>query len=125
AACREQQLPWFAARAQQPGLDVWRLSLPATAPVLALPAGVAPPLIEWHGALRWVQAGREHAAALHAAAAQVGGSASLFIAGGAVPASAGGHFDPISAAQRCIHERLAHSFDPAGIFNPGRMAWQR
>ena len=125
AACREQQLPWFAARAQQPGLDVWRLSLPATAPVLALPAGVAPPLIEWHGALRWVQAGREHAAALHAAAAQVGGSASLFIAGGAGPASAGGHFDPISVAQRRIHERLAHSFDPAGIFNPGRMAWQR
>ena len=125
AACREQQLPWFAARAQQPGLDVWRLSLPATAPVLALPAGVAPPLIEWHGALRWVQAGREHAAALHAAATQVGGSASLFIAGSAGPASAGGHFDPISAAQRRIHERLAHSFDPAGIFNPGRMAWQR
>lgn len=125
AACREQQLPWFAARAQQPGLDVWRLSLPATAPVLALPAGVAPPLIEWHGALRWVQAGREHAAALHAAAAQVGGSASLFIAGSAGPASAGGHFDPISVAQRRIHERLAHSFDPAGIFNPGRMAWQR
>lgn len=125
AACREQQLPWFAARAQQPGLDVWRLSLPATAPVLALPAGVAPPLIEWHGALRWVQAGREHAAALHAAATQVGGSASLFIAGSAGPASAGGHFDPISSAQRRIHERLAHSFDPAGIFNPGRMAWQR
>ena len=47
------------------------------------------------------------------------------IAVSADQASAGGHFDPISAAQRRIHERLAHSFDPAGIFNPGRMAWQR
>ena len=65
AACREQQLPWFAARAQQPGLDVWRLSLPATAPVLALPAGVAPPLLGWHGALCWGQGGCEHAGALH------------------------------------------------------------
>ena len=124
-ACREQLLPWFAARAQQPGLDLWRLSVPATAPVLALPAGVAAPLIEWHGALRWVQAGREQAQALHAAAQQVGGSALLFRAASAGAASATAGFDALSAAQRRIHERLALGFDPAGIFNPGRMAWQR
>jgi glycolate oxidase FAD binding subunit len=56
--CREQRLPWFAQRAPQ--LALWRLSLPQTAPVLALPPGVAAPLVEWHGALRWVQAGAEH-----------------------------------------------------------------
>ncbi|ODS59983.1 MAG: glycolate oxidase subunit GlcE, partial [Acidovorax sp. SCN 68-22] len=54
-ACREQRLPWFAGRVPEHAL--WRLSLPQTAPVLHLPAGVAPPLVEWHGGLRWVQAG--------------------------------------------------------------------
>jgi glycolate oxidase FAD binding subunit len=29
-----------------------------------------------------------------------------------------------SAALEQIHARLKHSFDPAGIFNPGRMAPQ-
>jgi glycolate oxidase FAD binding subunit len=125
AACRDQQLPWFGTQAQPGTLDVWRLSVPDTAPVLALPAGVAAPLIEWHGALRWVQAGRAHAQALHAAAAQVGGSATLFRAGSADAASAAAVSDPMPAAQRRIHEQLARSFDPAGIFNPGRMAWQR
>src|SRR5256885_11741500 len=55
-ACREQQLPWFTARA--PGHALWRLSVPQTAPALALPDGCTGPLIEWHGALRWVQAPR-------------------------------------------------------------------
>jgi ammonium transporter len=32
-ACREQTLPWFAARLARPGQALWRLSLPATAPV--------------------------------------------------------------------------------------------
>ena len=43
---------------------LWRLSVPQTAPVLALPAGVGAPLVEWHGGQRWVQAGPAHAAAL-------------------------------------------------------------
>ncbi len=130
--CREQTLPWFAARtaaprpAPQPGLDLWRLSVAATAPVLALPAGVAPPLVEWHGALRWVQAERQHAGALHQAALQAGGSATLFRAAGADAASAGGHFDPKTAADAAtaalgkIQARLRRTFDPAGIFNPAR-----
>ncbi len=120
AACRNQTLPWFAAGAAQ-GLDLWRLSLPATTPVLTLPGGVAPPLVEWHGALRWVQAAPGHAQALHDLARQAGGSASLFRAHSADTASAATRFDSISPALRAIHERLRQSFDPAGIFNPGRM----
>jgi glycolate oxidase FAD binding subunit len=54
----------------------------------------------------------------------VGGSASLFIADGAGEERAGGQFDLKSAALEQIHARLKHSFDPAGIFNPGRMAPQ-
>lgn len=122
-ACREQTLPWFAARLARPGQALWRLSLPATAPVLALPGGVSP-LVEWHGALRWVQAPLAHGDVLREAARAVGGSASLFIADGAGGERAGGQFDLKSAALEQIHARLKHSFDPAGIFNPGRMAPQ-
>ena len=120
--CREQQLPWFAERAQvpQPGLDLWRLSVPATAPVLSLPAGVAAPLVEWHGALRWVQAAREHAQALHQAATQVGGSATLFRAASADASSAGVGFGLKNVALEKIQARLRQAFDPAGIFNPAR-----
>lgn len=120
-ACREQTLPWFADRAARPGHALWRLSVPATAPVLSLPGG-ATPLVEWHGALRWVQAPETDAEALRAAASAVGGSASVFIAASAGPTSAGGHFDLKCNALEAIHARLKHSFDPAGIFNPGRVA---
>ena len=118
-ACRDQRLPWFAARAADHAL--WRLSVPQTAPVLALPAGVAPPLVEWHGGLRWVQALPQHGDALHALAAEVGGSASLFIAASADGISARAVFDANSAALAAIHQRLKQAFDPAGIFNPGRL----
>ena len=117
-ACRDQRLPWFAQRA--PGFALWRLSVPQTAPVLSLPDGVASPLVEWHGGLRWVQAVPEQGAVLRALAEQVGGSASVFIAADAQGASAEVEFglDPALAA---IHQRLRQAFDPAGIFNPGRV----
>ncbi len=114
-ACRDQRLPWFAAR--QDGHALWRLSVPQTAPVLDLPEGAAPPLVEWHGGLRWVQAPMEQGAALHALAVQAGGSASVFIAASACWISAGGGFDSNSALA-AIHQRLKRAFDPAGLFNP-------
>ncbi len=117
--CREQRLPWFAQRAPQ--LALWRLSLPQTAPVLALPPGVAAPLVEWHGALRWVQAESQHGAALQELARSVGGSASLFVAADADTSSAGGTFSQISPALQKIHARLRAAFDPVGIFQPSRI----
>ena len=117
-ACREQTLPWFSARAATDCL--WRLSVPQTAPALALPAGVAAPLVEWHGGLRWVQAPRSMGATLKALAQQVGGSASLFRAESAGQISAEAIFDPQLAAMQRIHAQLKQAFDPAGIFNPGR-----
>ena len=120
-ACRDQTLPWFTDRAGRPGHALWRLSVPATAPVLDLPGG-AEPLVEWHGALRWVQAPESDGPALRAAATAVGGNASIFIAASAGGASAGGQFDLNSKALEAIHIRLKHSFDPTGIFNPGRVA---
>jgi glycolate oxidase FAD binding subunit len=120
-ACREQTLPWFSDRTAQPGHALWRLSVPATAPVLSLPGG-AQPLVEWHGALRWVQAPEAAGDALREAARAVGGSASVFVAAGAGGSSARGTFDLQSRTLEHIHARLKQSFDPAGIFNPGRMA---
>lgn len=119
SACRDQSLPWFAARA--PDHALWRLSLPATAPAMALPGG-AQPLVEWHGALRWVQAPESAGDALREAARAAGGSAAMFRAPQAREPGGAGHAGLPSRTLEQIHARLKHSFDPAGIFNPGRMA---
>ncbi len=120
AACREQTLP-FLAQAPTPGDALWRVSLPQTAPALALGGQVAEQqLVEWHGALRWVWAPAAQAQAIRAAAQAVGGHATLFR-----PATeadrAVGVFTPLSAPLAAIHRRLKAEFDPAGIFNPGRL----
>lgn len=119
SACRDQALPWFAAHPPEHAL--WRLSLPATAPVMALPGGVQP-LVEWHGALRWVQAPESAGDALREAARVAGGSVAMFRAPLAREPGGAGHAGLPSRALEQIHARLKHSFDPAGIFNPGRMA---
>ena len=118
-ACRDQQLPWFAAR--DPALCLWRLSVPQTAPVLELPPGVPPPLVEWHGGQRWVQAGRQHGGALRETVAQVGGNTTLFIAGNDHSTMDIARFESLKSPLDRIHQRLKAEFDPAGIFNPGRL----
>ena len=117
-ACREQQLPWFAQR--NLGDCLWRLSVPQTAPVLDLPVGIAAPLVEWHGAQRWVHAPRSMGPQLQALTAAVGGHASLFRAESADQISAEAIFDPKNAALQRVHAQLQQAFDPAGVFNPGR-----
>ena len=120
-ACREHQLPWFTARA--PGHALWRLSVPQTAPALALPDGCKGPLIEWHGALRWVQAPRALGHALRALAKAAGGSATLFRSEATGQPGAEPDFDAQAAdATAALHARLKQAFDPAGIFNRGRLA---
>ncbi|NKE66880.1 glycolate oxidase subunit GlcE [Ramlibacter sp. RBP-2] len=111
--CRDQQLPWFTERA---GRDLWRLSVPQTAPVLDLPE---PPLIEWHGGQRWVRAEPGAGAQLREAAARAGGHATLFAAGH--PPSDGARFTPLAPALAHIHRELKRQFDPVGIFNRGRL----
>jgi len=113
--CRDQQLPWFQERGER---DLWRLSVPQTAPLLELPE---PPLVEWHGGLRWVRAAADQGPGLRALAAAAGGHATLFIAGSARAERAGARFDALKPPLDRIHRRLKKEFDPAGIFNPGRM----
>lgn len=105
---REQRLPFFAGE-----LPLWRLSLPATAaPVLPALAQ----LIEWGGAQRWLRSSLP-SAQLRALAAKAGGHATLFRGGD----RSAGVFAPLSSAQLLIHQRLKAEFDPARIFNVGRL----
>jgi glycolate oxidase FAD binding subunit len=113
-ACREQRLPWFAERGAR---DLWRLSVPQTAPVLDLPE---PPLVEWHGAQRWVRAEPGAADQVRRIARQAGGHAALFVPG-AGRDGIGGRFAPLPAPLDRIHRELKRQFDPAGILNRGRL----
>jgi len=92
--------------------DIWRLSVPATAPPLALPGE---PLIDWGGAVRWYAASLD-ATAVRASAAAAGGTALCWR--GSAPQ---GRFHPLAPSVAELHRRLKVRFDPAGIFNPGRL----
>ena len=105
---REQTDPFF--RTDKP---LWRLSVPSVTPPLALPGEQ---LIEWGGSLRWL-ASNADGRTIREAAAQAGGHATLFRASD----KGAGVFTPLAPALAKIHRNLKQAFDPAGIFNPGRM----
>lgn len=117
--CRDQRLPWFEDRAER---DLWRLSVPQTAPALELPEA---PLVEWHGGQRWVAAAPGEGERLRRAAQAAGGHATLFRAGTAAAAGtasgASPRFHPLAPPLDRIHRDLKRAFDPAGILNPGRL----
>lgn len=125
AALRDQRLPFFA-QAVARGLALWRVSVPQTAPVLALPGQ---PLVEWHGGQRWYALPVDAAGSVREAARAASGHAMLFIAPRADGTGAAARFDaehlprfdtPSPALLR-IQQALRERFDPAGIFNPGRL----
>jgi glycolate oxidase FAD binding subunit len=112
-ALREQTDPFFAGAG-----PLWRLSLPSTAAPLRL---AGEPLIEWHGAQRWSRTD-EPAAVLRERAREAGGHATLFRARDPHRRQVdGGAFTPLAAPIAAIHRRLKTQFDPARIFNPGRL----
>jgi len=92
---------------------LWRLGLPQSAPVLDLDGET---LIEWHGAQRWLVS-TQPAARIRAAATEAGGHATLFRARSKEP----GVFAPLATPLDRIHRQLKQSFDPAGVFNRGRL----
>ena len=108
AAVREQQHPFFAG--DEP---LWRLSVPSTTSALILPGRQ---LIEWGAALRWLKSEAD-AATIRRSVAAAGGHATLFRGGD----RRAGVFHPLAPAIGRIHQRLKASFDPAAIFNPGRV----
>jgi glycolate oxidase FAD binding subunit len=92
---------------------LWRLSAPSTAELLRLDGAQ---FIEWGGALRWLQSSTP-GARVRERLATLGGHATLFRGGD----RSIGAFAPLAAPLLAIHKRLKDEFDPAGIFNPGRM----
>lgn len=92
---------------------LWRLSVPSHVPPLGLEGEQ---LIEWGGAQRWLRTSLD-AATIRKAAVQAGGHAALFRGGD----KGAGVFHPLAPVVAAIHRSLKSSFDPAGIFNPGRM----
>ncbi|MFM2399212.1 MAG: glycolate oxidase subunit GlcE [Pseudomonadota bacterium] len=96
------------------GHPVIRVTVPSTTPPLGLPGDT---LMEWGGAQRWVmgcdlQQARD-------AAKNAGGHATRFSQGDT--AANGGFMSPLDPVTKRIHLNLKNEFDPAAIFNRGRM----
>jgi glycolate oxidase FAD binding subunit len=105
---REHTAPFFAG--DEP---LWRLSLPSTAAPVELPGRQ---LVEWGGALRWLRSA-EDPRNIREVARRLKGHATLFRAA----ERKGGCFSALDPVLERLHRELKSAFDPAGIFNPGRM----
>jgi glycolate oxidase FAD binding subunit len=112
---RDQSADFFSLAAADlaSGESLWRLSVPAAAKALTL-SGLQ--FIEWGGAQRWWRTA-EPAAKVRAIAMQAGGHATLMRGAD----KTAGVFAPLNATLMRVHEGLKEAFDPARIFNPGRL----
>jgi glycolate oxidase FAD binding subunit len=106
-AIREQTDAFFAG--PEP---LWRLSVPSTSPPVELPGAQ---LVEWGGSLRWLRSA--NAQGVRDAARRLNGHATLFRA----TDKSAGCFPRLDPVLERLHQGLKRAFDPAGIFNPGRM----
>jgi glycolate oxidase FAD binding subunit len=111
ASVREQRHPFFDGDGA-----LWRMSVPSTTGAIVLKGQQ---MIEWGGAQRWLRAAADAntASSIRRTVSAVGGHATLFRGG----EKDVGVFQPLAPALAKIHERLKTAFDPAQVFNPGRM----
>jgi glycolate oxidase FAD binding subunit len=105
---RELEHPFFDS--ERP---LWRLSVAPGAAPLELSGKQ---FIDWGGAQRWLVTDQP-AERLRELAVQHGGHAQLFRGGD----RSGPVNQPLPAALLQLHRQLKQAFDPAGIFNPGRL----
>jgi glycolate oxidase FAD binding subunit len=117
----QQRHAFFQSAA--PDHALWRLSVPQVTPDLTTYGLQGSVLVEWQGGQRWLWAPAQDAERIRAVMAQVEGHATLFR-----PSRAGGEsdrqvgvFTPLSSVQQRIQQSLKQQFDPAGVFNPGRL----
>lgn len=107
---REQTHPFFALADDHVLL---RLALPDTTP----PLEYGPTLIEWGGGQRWLQTPVDLVQKVQLASTKYGGHATIFRA----HSKPAGIFLAPDVALARIHHGLKQQFDPAGIFNRGRL----
>jgi glycolate oxidase FAD binding subunit len=113
-ALRDQQHHFFDSNSQ----NIWRLAVQPSSPPLAI-AGET--LIEWAGGQRWLKPEPSiSATAIRAIALLAKGHATLYSTHKAEQRAYA--FHDIPPALRLIQQRLKHEFDPASIFNLGRMS---
>jgi glycolate oxidase FAD binding subunit len=106
-AMRDLEHPLFSSK------RVWRLCIPHAGP---LPDLGGERLIDWAGSQVWL-ATDAPMAGVRDACARLGGHATLFR--GAQPGEE--VFTPLAPPLLALHKRIKAAFDPAGVFNPGRM----
>ena len=102
-----------AKKAVEGGATLWRLSVPQVIGPIKLPGEQ---LLEWGGGQRWLCTPLP-AAQVREAAANAGGHAVLFRG----KDKSAGVFAPLKPPLDRIHRELKAAYDPAGIFNPGRL----
>jgi glycolate oxidase FAD binding subunit len=105
---REQRDAFFAGAE-----PLWRLSVSSASSPIHIEGRQ---LVEWGGGLRWLKS-TAHATAIRDAARRAKGHATLFRAAD----KSAGCFSPLEPVLERVHRELKAAFDPAGIFNPGRM----
>lgn len=110
SALREQTAPFFDLRE---GESLVRLSVADTAG----PLNLGPTLVEWGGAQRWVKLPVRQDASTQTMLAAIAGHSTIFRAAD----KSAGVFSPLPAPLGRIHRDLKKQFDPAGIFNRGRL----
>ena len=119
-AASNLQLPWFKDGLAR-GDDLWRISVPQT----TAPLSLGNTMIDWLGGQRWLftpSSERTQAAQrIRQAVQSAGGSTTLFIANYIDNITAISRFDAQKPPLNKIHRQLKAEFDPAGIFNPGRL----
>jgi len=106
---RDMQHPFFTAA----GAPLWRCSVASTAEVAELEGAW---FIDWTGGQRWYR-GEGDLGQMEAVAWAAGGQVSLFRGGDRTGEVM--HSQP--EALKTIQRRVKHSFDPDGLFNPGRL----
>jgi glycolate oxidase FAD binding subunit len=105
---REQSDAFFAG--PEP---LWRLAVPSASPSIDLEGRQ---LVEWGGGLRWLKT-KANPTVIRDAARRLKGHATLFRG----EDKSAGCFSPLEPVLGRVHRELKSAFDPAGIFNPGRM----
>ena len=109
---RNHQHPFFSEVTK----PLWRLSLPASAKVIARFEGNF--LTEWGGGQRWVSS-NVPANIVRGVAGRHGGYATLFTGQKLLPEVP--PFPILAPELLALHKSLKRKLDPQGIFNPGRL----